>query len=92
MKSVNGTDTNALSVTDLDLYYQKVAKAWKDIPDTTSNVGSDELQSRVEENRIVGPNDQLGTRTLASVVTDFANTNVFTTTAELKLLIHTGSQ
>ena len=80
--SVNGTDTNALSVTDLDLYYQKVAKAWKDIPDTTSNVGSDELQSRVEENRIVGPNDQLGTRTLASVVTDFANTNVFTTTAE----------
>jgi hypothetical protein len=80
--SVNGTDGNALSVTDLDLYYQKVAKAWKDIPDTTSNVGSDELQSRVEENRIVGPNDQLGTRTLTKVVTDFANTNVFTTTAE----------
>ena len=84
LSSTNGTDGNALSVTDLDLYYQKVAKAWKDIPDTTSNVGSDELQSRVEENRIVGPNDQLGTRTIASIKTDFANTNVFTTTAEVE--------
>ncbi len=54
--SVTGTDGNLLSVTDLDLYYQKVAKAWQDIPDTTSNVASDELQARVEENRIVGPN------------------------------------
>jgi hypothetical protein len=80
--SVTGTDGNLLSVTDLDLYYQKVAKAWQDIPDTTSNVASDELQARVEENRIVGPNTS-GPKTITSVVSDFANTNVFTTTAEV---------
>ena len=45
-----------LDVTDLDLYYQKVAKAFSDIPDSTSVLSADELQSRVEENRIVGPN------------------------------------
>ena len=78
---VNGTGGAALSVTDLDLYYQKVAKAWQDIPDTTSNVASDELQARVEENRIVGPNTS-GPKTIVKVVTDFVNTNVFTTTAQ----------
>ena len=52
---VNGVGGAPLTVTDLDLYYQKVAKAWQDIPDTTSNVASDELQARVEENRIVVP-------------------------------------
>ena len=78
-----GTDGNQLgTTTDLDLYYQKVAKAWQDIPDTTSNVASDELQARVEENRIVGPNTS-GPKTIVSVVSDFANTNVFTTTAEV---------
>ena len=53
--TVTGTDSNALTVTDLDLYYQKVAKAFADIPDTTSVLTADELQARVEENRIVGP-------------------------------------
>ena len=56
----NVVDTaNALSVTDLDLYYQKVAKAFSDIPDSTSVLSADELQSRVEENRIVGPKLQV---------------------------------
>ena len=46
--TVNGTDGNALSTNDLALYYQKVAKAWQDIPDSTSVISSDELQARVE--------------------------------------------
>ena len=79
--TVFGTDGNALSTTDLSLYYQKVAKAWQDIPDSTSVISSDELQARVEENRIVGPNTA-GPKTISSVVTDFVSTNVFTTTAE----------
>ena len=78
--TVFGTDGNALSTTDLSLYYQKVAKAWQDIPDSTSVISSDELQARVEENRIVGPNTA-GPKTISSVVTDFVSTNVFTTTA-----------
>ena len=80
--TVNGTDGNALSVTDLQLYYQKVAKAWQDIPDSTSVISADELQARVEENRIVGPNTA-GPKTISSIVTDFVSTNVFTTTAEV---------
>jgi len=80
--SKNGTDGNALSVSDLQLYYQKVAKGWEDIPDSTSVISADELQARVEENRIVGPNTA-GPKTINSVVTDFVSTNVFTTTAEV---------
>ena len=82
LSSTNGTDGNALSVSDLQLYYQKVAKAWEDIPDSTSVISADELQARVEENRIVGPNTA-GPKTVTSVVTDFVSTNVFTTTAEV---------
>ena len=79
---VNDTSGNALAVTDLDLYYQKVAKAFSDIPDSTSVLSADELQSRVEENRIVGPNTS-GPKQVSSIVTDYVNTNVFTTTAEV---------
>ena len=79
---VTDTSSAALSVTDLDLYYQKVAKAFSDIPDSTSVLTADELQSRVEENRIVGPNTS-GPKQISSVVTDYVNTNVFTTTAEV---------
>ena len=80
--SINGTDGNPLIVTDLDLYYQKVAKAFADIPDTTGVLTADELQARVEENRIVGPNTS-GPISITSVVTDFVSSNVFTTTAEV---------
>ena len=80
--TINDTAGTALSVTDLDLYYQKIAKAFSDIPDSTSVLSADELQSRVEENRIVGPNTS-GPKQVTSVVTDFVNTNVFTTTAEV---------
>jgi len=82
LSSTNGTDGNALSVSDLQLYYQKVAKAWQDIPDSTSVISADELQARVEENRIVGPNTA-GPKTISSIVTDYISTNVFTTTAEV---------
>ena len=82
LSSVNGTDGNALTVSDLQLYYQKVAKAWQDIPDSTSVISADELQARVEENRIVGPNTA-GPKTISSIVTDYVSTNVFTTTAEV---------
>jgi hypothetical protein len=40
---------------DLDLYYQKISKAYATIPDTSGTVAQDQLQARVEENRIVGP-------------------------------------
>ena len=79
---VNDTAGNALTVTDLDLYYQKVAKAFTDIPDSTSVITADDLQKRIEENRIVGPNTS-GPKTVNSVVTDYISTNVFTTTAEV---------
>mgnify|MGYP003321125638 FL=1 len=80
--TVNSTAGVALTTNDLALYYQKVAKAWQDIPDSTSVISSDELQARVEENRIVGPNTA-GPKTIGSIVTDFVSTNVFTTTAEV---------
>jgi len=41
--------------TDLDIYYQKVSKAFTTIPDTSGDPGTDQIQARVEENRIVGP-------------------------------------
>ena len=40
---------------DLDLYYQKISKAYATIPDTSGNIAQDQIQARVEENRIVGP-------------------------------------
>ena len=83
------TSNTALNVTDLDLYYQKVAKAFSDIPDSTSVLSADELQSRVEENRIVGPNTA-GPLTINSLVTDYVSTNVFTTTAEVTTAIPHG--
>jgi hypothetical protein len=46
---------NILKRTDLDIYYQKVSKAFATIPDTSGDPGTDQIQARVEENRIVGP-------------------------------------
>ena len=43
------------NVTDLELYYQKISKGYAVIPDTSGLVSQDQLQPRVEENRIVGP-------------------------------------
>jgi hypothetical protein len=40
---------------DLDLYYQKISKGYASIPDTSGIVAQDQIQARVEENRIVGP-------------------------------------
>jgi len=44
-----------LDRTDLDIYYQKVSKAFATIPDTSGDPETDQIQARVEENRIVGP-------------------------------------
>ena len=46
---------NILERTDLDIYYQKVSKAFATIPDTSGDPQVDQIQARVEENRIVGP-------------------------------------
>ena len=46
---------NILERTDLDIYYQKVSKAFATIPDTSGDPAADQIQARVEENRIVGP-------------------------------------
>ncbi len=46
---------NILERTDLDIYYQKVSKAFATIPDTSGDPANDQIQARVEENRIVGP-------------------------------------
>ena len=43
------------NVTDLNLYYQKISKGYAVIPDTSGITAQDQLQPRVEENRIVGP-------------------------------------
>ena len=43
------------NITDLNLYYQKISKAYATIPDSSGVVAQDQLQARVEENRIVGP-------------------------------------
>ena len=43
------------NVDDLDLYYQKISKAYATIPDSSGVVAQDQLQARIEENRIVGP-------------------------------------
>ena len=47
--------SNILERTDLEIYYQKVSKAFATIPDTSGDPDSDQIQARVEENRIVGP-------------------------------------
>ena len=83
LSTFTGTDGNALTTTkDLDLYYEKIAKAFADIPDATGTTSADELQARVEENRIVGP-QTAGPVDITTVLTDFVNANVFTTTAEV---------
>ena len=46
---------NILERTDLEIYYQKVSKAFATIPDTSGDPSTDQIQARVEENRIVGP-------------------------------------
>jgi len=46
---------NVLERTDLEIYYQKVSKAFASIPDTSGDPAADQIQPRVEENRIVGP-------------------------------------
>ena len=43
------------NITDLNLYYQKISKAYATIPDSSGVVAQYQLQARVEENRIVGP-------------------------------------
>ena len=43
------------NVEDLELYYQKISKGYAVIPDTSGVVAQDQMQARVEENRIVGP-------------------------------------
>ena len=43
------------NIDDLNLYYQKISKAYATIPDSSGVVAQDQLQARVEENRIVGP-------------------------------------
>ena len=47
--------SNILERTDLEIYYQKVSKAFASIPDTSGDPAQDQIQARVEENRIVGP-------------------------------------
>ena len=43
------------NIEDLELYYQKISKGYAVIPDTSGVVAQDQMQTRVEENRIVGP-------------------------------------
>lgn len=43
------------SRTDLEIYYQKISRAYTSIPDTSGVPSQDQIQPRVEENRIVGP-------------------------------------
>ena len=43
------------NVEDLELYYQKISKGYAVIPDTSGIVNQDQMQPRIEENRIVGP-------------------------------------
>ena len=43
------------NVEDLELYYQKISKGYAVIPDTSGIINQDQMQPRIEENRIVGP-------------------------------------
>jgi len=47
---------------DLNLFYEKAAKAFANIPDTTG-----ELFSRIQENRIVGPLQQAGQKSIGAL-------------------------
>ena len=47
--------SNILERSDLEIYYQKISKAFATIPDTSGDPATDQIQARVEENRIVGP-------------------------------------
>jgi len=47
--------SNILERSDLEIYYQKISKAFATIPDTSGDPTTDQIQARVEENRIVGP-------------------------------------
>ena len=48
-------------IPDLELYYQKISKGYAVIPDTSGVPAQDQMQARVEENRIVGPiSDEFG--------------------------------
>ena len=83
LSTYTGTNGSALTgINDLDLYYEKIAKAFADIPDSTGTQTADELQARVEENRIVGP-QTAGPIDITTIVTDYVSANVFTTTAEV---------
>ena len=42
-------------IPDLELYYQKISKGYAVIPETSGVPAQDQMQARVEENRIVGP-------------------------------------
>ena len=46
---------NILERTDLEIYYQKVSKAFATIPDTSGDPDTDQIQARVEENSLEGP-------------------------------------
>lgn len=43
------------SRTDLEIYYQKISRGFTSIPDTSGVPSQDQIQPRIEENRIVGP-------------------------------------
>jgi len=43
------------SRTDLEIYYQKISRGFTTIPDTSGIPDQDQIQPRIEENRIVGP-------------------------------------
>ena len=43
------------SRTDLEIYYQKISRGFTTIPDTSGIPSQDQIQARIEENRIVGP-------------------------------------
>ena len=49
------TIPDLLDRTDLEIYYQKVSRGFSTIPDTSGQPSQDQLQPRIEENRIVGP-------------------------------------
>ena len=49
------TIPDLLDRTDLEIYYQKVSRGFATIPDTSGTPSQDQLQPRIEENRIVGP-------------------------------------
>jgi len=59
---------------DLDLFYAKAARAFASIPETAG-----ELESRIQENRIVGPLQQAGQKSIASITFSGSVATVVTT-------------